>query len=88
MSLSPPLPLVLEVMEEAEADCALAFAEAQRWVEVSAFTPLLSARLGGLAAAFSRLPDLSWRSASGWFAQQFGGLCEFCASYDLTSSEA
>ncbi|XP_022432730.1 LIM domain only protein 7 isoform X8 [Delphinapterus leucas] len=33
MSLSPPLPLVLEVMEEAEADCALAFAEAQRWVE-------------------------------------------------------
>ncbi|KAJ8787218.1 hypothetical protein J1605_005804 [Eschrichtius robustus] len=24
---------VLEVMEEAEADCALAFAEAQRWVE-------------------------------------------------------
>lgn len=51
MSLSPPLPLVLEVMEEAEADCALAFAEAQRWVEVSAFTPLLSARVGGLAAA-------------------------------------
>uniref|UniRef100_A0A8C0DUK9 LIM domain 7 n=1 Tax=Balaenoptera musculus TaxID=9771 RepID=A0A8C0DUK9_BALMU len=33
MSLSPPLPLVLEVMEKAEADCALAFAEAQRWVE-------------------------------------------------------
>ncbi|XP_066872610.1 LIM domain only protein 7 isoform X46 [Kogia breviceps] len=33
MSLSPPLPLVLEVMEEVEADCALAFAEAQRWVE-------------------------------------------------------
>lgn len=24
-------------MEEAEADCAVAFAEAQRWVEVSAF---------------------------------------------------
>lgn len=32
-------------MEEAEGDCAVAFAEAQRWVEVSAFAPLLSARV-------------------------------------------
>lgn len=36
--LSLPLTLVLERMEEVGADCAVAFAEAQRWVEVSAFT--------------------------------------------------
>lgn len=36
--LSLPLTLVLERMEEAGIDCAVAFAEAQRWVEVSAFT--------------------------------------------------
>lgn len=54
------LPLVLEGMEEAEADCALAFAEAQRWVEVSAFSPLLSARVGRSCHwTFSRLPGLS-----------------------------
>lgn len=47
-------------MEEAEADCALAFAEAQRWVEVSAFSPLLSARVGRSCHwTFSRLPGLS-----------------------------
>lgn len=43
--LSLPLALVLEAMEEAEGNCAVAFAEAQRWVEVSAFAPLLSARV-------------------------------------------
>lgn len=43
--------LVLAAMEDAEVDCAVAFAEAQRWVEVSAFPPLLSAR--------------AWRAARG-----------------------
>lgn len=34
-SISSPA-LVMEGVDEAEADCSVAFAEAQRWVEVSA----------------------------------------------------
>lgn len=34
---SSSLALVMEGMEDAEADCSVAFAEAQRWVEVSVF---------------------------------------------------
>lgn len=59
-------------MEEPGADCAVAFAEAQRWVEVSAFTLFrTSLRPRGhsrrfCASASSR--DWRRRVAAGWFA--------------------
>lgn len=73
--------LVLEAMEEAEADCAVAFAEAQRWVEVSAFPPLLSARVCGRRGAkatpatlrFSLLRARRGRVAAGRFACAVSG---------------
>lgn len=40
-SLAP----VMEGMEDAEADCSVAFAEAQRWVEVSVFYSSLQMNL-------------------------------------------
>lgn len=42
---SPSLALVMEGMEDAEADCSVAFAEAQRWVEVSVFSSSLQMNL-------------------------------------------
>lgn len=81
-------------MEEAEADCAGAFAEAQRWVEVSALAPRLSARVCGRRGAKAtpaprrvRLPrDRRGRAAAGWFACAVLGELFKVFSYLLTSS--
>lgn len=84
-------------MEEAEADCAVAFAEAQRWVEVSAFTPLLSARVCGRRGAkatpaalrSSLLRDRRGRVAAGWFVcAVLGGTFQVLLSFNVQLSLA
>lgn len=59
-------------MQEVETDCTVAFAEAQRWVEVSDFTLLLLARVCGsrgegdpATLRFSLFPGRRWRTAAG-----------------------
>lgn len=73
-------------MEEAEGDCAVAFAEAQRWVEVSAFAPLLSARvcmrrdMRTTPAPLRLSLFLEQSRARGSrliYVYSFGGLCKF-----------
>lgn len=73
-------------MEEAEVDCAVAFAEAQRWVEVSASSPLLSARVWGRCEARATPGDLRFSPVPGpsrargsrpVYVHSVGGLCEF-----------
>lgn len=60
--LSPSLALVMEGMEDAEADCSVAFAEAQRWVEVSVFNSSLQMNLHFRCRSLLRFPaNLSLR---------------------------
>lgn len=51
----------MEGMEDAEADCSAAFAEAQRWVEVSVFLQLFADEFvpSGLESFSDRAPRQS-----------------------------